>query len=240
MIDTACFLGFTGIIMPGAPQPSSSALAPDSHGTTPPKRKEAVSKDPDFQEIYQEFQPKIRRYLARVVGEHEAEDLIQEVFMRVARGLKDFRGESQLSTWIFKVAANVAKDRQRSPSYSRTVPKEPGSHHIQQPGGEPGILPVACLTDQQLIKKEMNECIRSFINELPDSYREILVLSDLSGLSTDEIAHALGITPGNVKTRLHRARAKLREVLEVNCSFYRDEQNVFSCDLKVDPEDSRD
>lgn len=67
-----------------------------------------------FQEIYERFQPGILRFLSRLVGEEEAEDVAQEVFLRVDRGLEGFRGESSIGTWIYRIARNAALDRLRS------------------------------------------------------------------------------------------------------------------------------
>ena len=73
-----------------------------------------------FQHIYAAFQPKIHRYLARLAGVDEADDLTQEVFMKVGQGLKDFRGESKLSTWIYRIATNHALDHLRNRSLRQT------------------------------------------------------------------------------------------------------------------------
>ena len=81
----------------------------------------------EFQKVYDTFQPKIHRYLVRFVGDYEAEDLTQEVFVKVGQGLKEFRGESQLSTWIYKIATNSALDRLRSPSFHWTLGVSPFS-----------------------------------------------------------------------------------------------------------------
>src|SRR5512143_409390 len=67
-----------------------------------------------FQEIYERFQPGVLRFLSRLVGEDEAEDVVQEVFLRVDRGLEGFRGESSLGTWIYRIARNAALDRLRN------------------------------------------------------------------------------------------------------------------------------
>src|SRR5574342_262181 len=77
--------------------------------------------DLEFPSVYEAFQPKILRYLTRLVGEAEAEDLTQEVMIKVSAALPNFRGESQLSTWIYRIATNATLDRLRSPSYKRVV-----------------------------------------------------------------------------------------------------------------------
>src|SRR5574342_539452 len=75
----------------------------------------------ELQEIYDAFQPRILRYLTRLVGQFEAEDLTQEVFVKAGQALGSFRGESQLSTWIYRIATNAALDRLRSRSFQHTA-----------------------------------------------------------------------------------------------------------------------
>jgi RNA polymerase sigma-70 factor (ECF subfamily) len=188
----------------------------------------------EFQKIYHSFQPRIARYLTRLVGEYEADDLTQEVFVKVSQALKDFRGESQLSTWIYRIATNAALDRRRRPSFQQMAEKR--SH--SEPAGEgeedsdDRATKKGPSVEQKLIRKEMNECIRDFIENLPDNYRAVLVLSELEEVRNTQIAEILGTTLENVKIRLHRARARLKKELETHCSFYRDEQNELACDLK--------
>jgi len=190
----------------------------------------------EFQEIHDIFRPKIHRYLTRLVGEHEAEDLTQEVFVKVSQALKTFRGESQLSAWIYRIATNAALDRLRSPSFRRMVQKRSANGSIALSEIEPEDKDVwtgekTPPLETSLIRKEMNECIRNFVENLPTDYRTVVVLSELEGLKNNEIAKILGVSLDTVKIRLHRARAKLKKDLETHCSFYRDERNELACDL---------
>ena len=186
--------------------------------------------DQEFHDIYMSFNEKIRRYLARIVGETEAEDLAQEVFVKVSCGLKDFRRESGLSTWIYKIATNTALDRLRTISLQKEAPD------VQQGNGEGEAGEEYILTDHKpsleasLIKKEMNECIRGIVEGLRETYRTVLILSDFEELSNVEIAGILGISSDTVKIRLHRARARLRQELDAKCSLYRDERNELACE----------
>ena len=75
----------------------------------------------DFQEVYDTFQPKINRYLTRLVGESDEEDLTQEIIIKINKALIDFRGESDISTWIYRIATNAALDILRSPSQKKDV-----------------------------------------------------------------------------------------------------------------------
>ena len=79
----------------------------------------------DFPTLYTEFHPNIQRYLTRLVGDYEAEDLTQDVFIRISQALPNFRGESKLATWIYRIATNAALDRLRSPAYQRMVQVQP-------------------------------------------------------------------------------------------------------------------
>ena len=203
--------------------------------------------DLNFQDIYNAFQPKICRYLTRLVGESEAEDLTQEVFTKVSQALKDFRGRSQLSTWIYRIATNIAMDKLRSSSnkLNRTVRRKQLSEPVIE--AETAIEDRDVWTgekelsvDQQVIRKEMNQCIWNFIENLPGNYKTVVILSELEALKNQEIANILQISLDNVKIRLHRAKAKLRKKLESNCSFYRNEQNELACDLKSAFEQFRD
>jgi DNA-directed RNA polymerase specialized sigma24 family protein len=82
---------------------------------------EAAGAALDFQRVYEEFQPRIRRYLARLAGAAEAEDLTQETFLRVNHALEGFRGDAALATWIYRIATNVATDRLRTPGFQLSV-----------------------------------------------------------------------------------------------------------------------
>lgn len=180
----------------------------------------------EFQKIYDAFRPKILRYLTRLTGEHEAEDLTQEVFVKVNQGLNTFRGESKLSTWIYKIATNTALDRMRSPSFQRIDRKE-RSKEVESDVEykSPSVV-------EELIRDEMNTCIRDFIENLAANYKAVIVLSEIEGLKNQEIAKVLGVPIDTVKIRLHRAREKLKNEFEIHCSLYRDERNELACDLK--------
>lgn len=196
----------------------------------------------EFNRIYKEYQPKILRYLTRLTGLYEAEDLSQEVFIKVESGLKKFRGDSKLSTWIYRIATNTAVDRMRNPSFKYKVNVNVPSEPIQwDDSGISDKEPIAGQEtesiDQQYVRKEMNSCIRNFIENLPENYKTVVILSELEELKNKEIAEILNLTLDTVKIRLHRARAQLRKKLESNCSFYRDGQNELSCDLKNEYEE---
>ena len=186
----------------------------------------------DFSKIYDEYYPKIVRYLSRLIGELEAEDAAQEIFVKISRSLDKFRGESSLSTWVYRIATNGAMDHLRKPSLKRS---SQSTEEKDVPGDEDaGPVDNAPLHDTLLMRKDMNDCIRGIVESLPADYRTVLVLSEFEGLTNSEIAEIVGsISLDTAKIRLHRARTKLRKALEAKCIFYRDERNELSCDNKT-------
>jgi RNA polymerase sigma-70 factor (ECF subfamily) len=191
----------------------------------------------DFPTIYETYQPKILRYLSHFIGESEAEDLTQETFVKVHQSLGGFRGEAQLSAWIYRIATNAALDRLRSPSFQRIIqdPLNP-----QSPDCEPEMDDRNAwtgektpLVEHQIFRKEMNECVRGFVEKLPEDYRTVLILSEFEGLRNSEIAEILDVTLDTVKIRLHRARERLREELSANCDSYWVEENEFVPELSL-------
>lgn len=185
-----------------------------------------------FQQIYDDYHEKVFRYLQRMIGEGEAEDLTQEVFVKIGRGLESFRGESSLSTWVYKIATNTALDRMRSSRHElgKRIPVEVISDTEDDKHVWTGEQKAS--TEQAVIRKEMNGCIRGIIDTLPETDRLVIVLSELEGLTDAEIASIIGLGLRATKMRLHRTRAKLRNELNRACDFYRNEQNEFVCDRK--------
>jgi RNA polymerase sigma-70 factor (ECF subfamily) len=174
--------------------------------------------EPDFQEIYDTYQPRILRYLVRLVGEPEAEDLAQEVFVKVSRALNTFRGESQLSTWLYRIATNAAIDKIRTVSFRQDAElswlddsDETEDKDVWTGEESPSI-------EQQLMRKEMYECFVDFVKRLPPNYRTVVVLSELEELTNNEIAEILGLSLDVVKIRLHRGRARLLQELKTHCN----------------------
>jgi RNA polymerase sigma-70 factor (ECF subfamily) len=186
--------------------------------------------------IHATFRSKIHRYLTRMVGEFEAEDLTQDVFIKIDRALQDFRGESALSTWVYRIATNAALDRLRSLSFQWMSQKCSTEDLIAE--GELEIDDRNVWTGEKtpqvepmLYRKEMNACILDFVERLPEDYRAVLVLSEFEELSNHEIAEILGITLNTVKIRLHRARERLKNELAAKCDSYWIEGNEFVPEL---------
>lgn len=190
-----------------------------------------TAREPDFRELHDTYAPRIRTYLGKLAGEEDAEDLTQETFARVSRSLKNFRGQSSLWTWIYKIATNTAIDRIRRNKQAGHSPAQDELESIQDRDvwtGEAKAL------EDQIIRKEMNDCIRNVVYRLPETYRTVIVLAEFEGFKNEDIAKILGLGLEAVKIRLHRARLKLKEELSQQCILYRDDRNEFACELKPD------
>ena len=183
--------------------------------------------NPDFQSVHDQFRPRVLRYLARLVGEGEVEDLTQSVMLKVSERLHDFRGDSSVSTWIYRIATNAALDKLRGKAIQPLTDTEFEFN-------EDDVPPAAqtASVETTAIREEMNACIREFIERLPETHKTVMVLSELEGFKNAEIAAILGVSLDTVKIRLHRAREKLRKELDTGCHFYRDECDELACDRK--------
>jgi RNA polymerase sigma-70 factor (ECF subfamily) len=190
----------------------------------------------DFRALYDEFAPRIRGYLTRLVGEAEAEDLTQEVFARAHGAMATRRGDSLVSTWLYRIATNAAIDRLRAASrrevpVAALAPAESVAEEERAIVSEGAALE-AQQTERRVIRKEMRHCVLDLVGRLPPVHREVILLGELRDLRDQEIADALGISIEAAKMRLHRARGELRKLLQASCDLYRDEDNELACDRK--------
>ncbi len=177
--------------------------------------------------LYDANHDRVRRLLGRIVDPQEAEDLTQIVFAKATRGLPQFRGDAQASTWLYRIAVNVASDWLRSRSAREAkltvqLPEVP-DEATNQASASAALVDHQPSPEQKLARKEMRDCIRGEIGQLPEGNREALILGELGGLTDEEVAQTLGISRSNAKVRLHRARAQLKKAIEARCDFYRTE-----------------
>ena len=188
-----------------------------------------------FSDIYEQYYTKILRYLARLIDQQEAEELAQITFEKINRGLGSFKGESKLSTWIYRIATNTAIDRLKSSQYKHSHSAQQTLLDLDEPGTESTIsehTDTPRSTDENIIRGEMSECIREFIYKLPPDYRTVIILNELEGFANKEISQILQISLETTKIRLHRARTKLKKSLESSCDFYHDYNSGLACDRK--------
>jgi RNA polymerase sigma-70 factor, ECF subfamily len=157
--------------------------------------------------------PGIYRLALRLMqNEAEAEDVMQETFMNAFKAIDKFEGRSELGTWLYRIAYNVAMMRLRKPqqyilSVEETLSEEEGTIIPKQ------LFDWCCLPEEDFASDEVQSKLEQAIQALPEKYKSVFVLRELEELSTEETAVALDITPSTVKVRLHRARLQLREHL---------------------------
>ena len=169
-------------------------------------------------EIYTKYHRPVRAFLSKLGGHEWTDDLTQETFLKVQENLHTLRNESNPAPWVFKIARNLYLDHCRSRAAVRFK---------QEPAGERGPMePIAPLRMEQ---QEMSCCVREKVRRLAEPLRSVLVLSEMDVLRAREIGEILGISTGNVKVRLHRARKALKEILEQDCTFAFDGRCVMVC-----------
>lgn len=139
----------------------------------------------------------------------EAADLAQDAMVKIIQGLSSFDGSSRLSTWMIRVTMNVCLSHLRAQKHRKHAPLDSGTIESPRPGAE-GEPPVGSGVEQ----KELRRRVESALGRLDLEHRTVLVLRDVRGLDYDQIAQVLGVATGTVKSRLFRARAALRDVLE--------------------------
>jgi RNA polymerase sigma-70 factor (ECF subfamily) len=145
----------------------------------------------------------------------EAEDVVQEAYVRAFQGLAGFRGDASLSTWLTRIALNEALGRLRR----RRTTVDLAAVEVAQEGGGARILmfPTAQAggdPEGAAARREIRRLLEEAIDELPEAFRLVLVARDVDGMSVEETAQILGVRPETVRTRLHRARRLLRAALD--------------------------
>ena len=162
-----------------------------------------------FETLVQRYQGLVRRLVARVVGEDEAEDVTQDSLLRAFHRLSQFRGAASFRSWLLRIAHNTAVN---AVSRRRPEPVEQAeveAAHAERPAS--GSTPA-----DRLESRERRERLESKLRLLRPAHRVVLVLRDLEGLSYEEIAEITGAPLGSVKGRLHRARGELIDLLRKN------------------------
>lgn len=164
--------------------------------------------------LIEHMQVPIAHLVTRLLGPQEVEDVTQEVFLRAFRAMPAFRGDCRLSTWIYRIALNLCRDRARRNSrrpalFSLDEPllTEDGEVRWQLADAQPA-------PDEQIQHIELEDRVAEALAMLPDIHRSVLVLHDMQGLRYEEVAQILGCSLGTVKSRIFYARRKLARILE--------------------------
>ena len=157
-----------------------------------------------FEEVVRATHRQVYTQALRLVGDRQdAEDVTQETFLRVFRGLSGFRGDAQFETWLYRITANVAMTHLRRRGRFGDLFPEDEDERLEAPSGSQ--LPADATVGRQ--------ALAAALASLPDPMRVAVVLKDVYGLSCLEISEMEGSTEGAIKVRLHRARKRLKDVL---------------------------
>lgn len=167
------------------------------------------------EQVFREHAPRIYNIARRMLGnDADAEDVTQDVLLQVIRKLDTFRGDSQLATWLHRVTVNAAlayrqKRANRQKHETTEAPDEmleiaPSNANVKRWNIEP---------DEPVLQAEQAAVIEKAIGELPGPFRDVYVLADVEGMPNTEIADMLGLSVPAVKSRLHRARLRMRDSL---------------------------
>jgi RNA polymerase sigma-70 factor, ECF subfamily len=158
-----------------------------------------------FGELVHRYQDPVFAMALRMVGgAHDAEDIAQEAFLRVHRGLEGFRGNAKFSTWLYRITSNLCTDWLRKHRRRRTAALDEA--------GE--LADIGAATEQGLLDQEERRRLREALDGLQERYRGVVVLHYWQGMPYQQIAEVMGIPVKTVETRLYRARRLLRERLE--------------------------
>jgi RNA polymerase sigma-70 factor (ECF subfamily) len=168
-------------------------------------------------ELAKEYGPRLYQLALRHLKNHEdAEEVVQDVLMKVYRKIDAFRGDSALSSWMYRITFNTAMSRLRRTRTMRQaeVDLEIGND-LSEEGTAPGFDPAdwSNMADEWLLRRELREQFAAAVGGLPAIYREPVILRDLKGMSTEEASSALNVKDQTLKSRLHRGRTMLRKRL---------------------------
>ena len=171
-----------------------------------------------FNELVRLYERRVFSLIFRMLGNAaEAEDMAQEVFVQVFKAIGNFRGDSKLSTWIYRIAINLCKNRAkylkvRHANEQDELEEIAERQHLGAQAGA-NVAQVE-RPDEMIAGKEVERVVQTAIAQIDETFRECLILRDVEELSYEEIGEITGLPPGTVKSRIFRARAMLREIVE--------------------------
>jgi len=170
-----------------------------------------------FTALVKAYERRVFALVLRMIGNPaEAEDLAQEVFVQVFKAIGTFRRESKLSTWIYRIAINLCKNRSKYLRVRHTAEQEPLDAQAERGAALDAKVSYSEIArpDDMASGKQAERIVQRAIAELEPSFRECLILRDVEDLSYEDIGEITGLPEGTVKSRIHRARAQLRDMVE--------------------------
>jgi len=167
-----------------------------------------------FEELVVRYQTRLLNFIYRTVGDRErAEDLVQEVFIRVYRHLHRFDRSKKFSTWVYTIASNLAKNELRNRSRNPLVLFQTVKKNWQDEDRPLEFEDSSTRPDDMYRKRHLRQVVEDSVAKLPEHHRDVFILRELEGKSYEEIAEITGCNLGTVKSRLNRARNSFAEIV---------------------------
>jgi RNA polymerase sigma-70 factor, ECF subfamily len=168
-------------------------------------------------ELAERYGPRIYQLaLRQMKNPEDAEEVTQDVLLKVYRKIEAFRGDSALSSWIYRITFNTAMSRLRTSKLERAAQHRERARDDQDEGRQTSVQPAdwSHMPDEELLRAQLRRAVMTAIQDLPEIYRAPVVLRDIEGLTTEEASTRLHVKDQTLKSRLHRGRLLLRERLQ--------------------------
>jgi RNA polymerase sigma-70 factor (ECF subfamily) len=171
-----------------------------------------------FNQLVEAYEQQVFRLVHRILGRRdEAEDMAQEVFVQIFKAVGQFRGDSKLSTWIYRIAVNLCKNRLKYLSRRHDGAQDEFEAVAERArlSQAKGLISAAVAPPDQVVEGyQLEQIVHRSLAEIDAEFREVLVLRDVEDLTYEEIAEITGLADGTVKSRIHRARTLLKNKVE--------------------------
>jgi RNA polymerase sigma-70 factor (ECF subfamily) len=171
-----------------------------------------------FNELVLTYERRVYGLVFRMLGRRdEAEDLAQEVFVQVFKAIDQFRGESKLSTWIYRIAVNLCKNRTKYNARRHAGEQDDidaMAERVPMTAARAATVGDVSRPDELVEGMQLEEIVKRSIQRLEPEFREALILADVEDMPYEEIAQIMNVPVGTVKSRIHRARAQLKALVE--------------------------
>ena len=173
-----------------------------------------VGDDASYEQLVRTYGGRMLAVARRLVrNEEDARDCVQEAFLQAFRNIEKFEQRASLGSWLHRIVVNAALMKLRARARRPEESIEDLLPQFDADGQRTGPEAELAVSLELLERREVREAVRRSIDQLPDGYRNVLLIRDIEGYDTEETAKLLGLTPGAVKTRLHRARTALKSLL---------------------------
>jgi RNA polymerase sigma-70 factor, ECF subfamily len=191
---------------------------------------------PTISQVYETYRDRVLAYATRLIGRDAADDVAQEVFIKIGRSLESLTDPSRLPSWVYAITLNTVRDLARKQASLKERHASAAGPAAASAADDDPLERIpdtrSCTPEEAAMRGEMLGCYLDYVEALPANYLDVFRLSQFDELSNEDIARRLSLTVGTVKIRLHRARAKLFEQLRRDCQCYVGDRGELMARLK--------